>query len=430
MKIQRSVLLLGLLAAATALVAQQEVYIKVSEGMPMISFALPGFVVRSASPQAKEAAAAVHDVLGADLKYSRVFQLLPKEYYGYIRPLNPEKIFFKDWDGVQARFLLAGEVFDGEGGGVVFEGKVYDVRGERFIFGKRYQADKSGWRLVAHKMADEIMKMLAGERPVFTSKIAFVSNRDGNDEIYLMDYDGANQTRLTYNKIKDYMPALSPDGTMVVYTSYRRSNPDLVLRSIYEGRERVISSRGTNFSPAFSPDGKRLAFCSTMEGNAEVYVYDLETGKSKRLTYNSAIDTAPSWSPTGRELAFTSDRTGTGMPQIYLMDAEGSNVRKVSFGGNYHDAPAWSPTGDRIVFVSRVENFFDLYSLNMRTNQISKLTETNARNETPSWSPDGRHILFASNQSGSIQIYSLDYDGANMRRLTDRGENKLPNWTN
>jgi hypothetical protein len=129
MKIQRSVLLLGLLAAATPLVAQQEVYIKVSEGMPMISFALPGFVVRSASPQAKEAAAAVHDVLGADLKYSRVFQLLPKEYYGYIRPLNPEKIFFKDWDGIQARFLLAGEVFDGEGG-VVFR-KVCRVRGER-----------------------------------------------------------------------------------------------------------------------------------------------------------------------------------------------------------------------------------------------------------------------------------------------------------
>ena len=93
-------------------------------------------------------------------------------------------------------------------------------------------------------------------------------------------------------------------------------------------------------------------------------------------------------------------------------------------------SPAWSPTGDRIAYVSRVENLFDLYILNLRTNQISKLTESNARNESPTWSPDGRHIVFTSNMSGSLQVYSIDYDGANLRRLTDRGENKLANWTN
>jgi TolB protein len=112
------------------------------------------------------------------------------------------------------------------------------------------------------------------------------------------------------------------------------------------------------------------------------------------------------------------------------MDAEGSNVRKASFGGNYHDSPAWAPTSDRIAFVSRVDNTFDIYILNLRTNQITKLTENNVRNESPSWSPDGRHVVFASNLSGSIQIYTVDYDGANLKRLTDRGENKLPSWTN
>ena len=425
-------MLLGLLVflAASGVFAQQEVVLKISEGMPMILLALPEFVVRSASPLALAAAQEIHQTLSDDVKYSRIFQLLPKDYYGYIRPLNPDKIFFKDWDSVQARLLVVGEVRE-DGGRVVFDGKIYDVKSERFIVGKRYQAEKNGLRLVAHKMADELLE-LHGEKPIFTTKVAFVSNRDGNDEIYMMDYDGAGQTRVTFNKIKDYMPAWSPDQRTIAFTSYRGSTAGLYLRNIYEGKETPVSTKGTNYSAAFSPDGKKLAFCSMMteEGNAEIYILDLASMKTRRLTFNSATETAPSWSPTGREIAFTTDRLGAGSPQIYIMDAEGSNVRKASFGGNYHDAPAWAPTSERIAFVSRVDNAFDIYILNLRSNQITKLTENNVRNESPSWSPDGRHVVFASNLSGSVQIYTVDYDGANLRRLTDRGENKLPNWTN
>ena len=421
-------LVASVMSPALPAVAQQEVVLTIREGTPMIPLALPDFLVRSNSPEARAAAEEIRKVLEDDLRYSRVFQILPKAHYGYIRPLSPDKVFFKDWDSIQAKLLLAGEIAE-EGKSIVFEGKLYDVKSERFILGKRYQPEKKALRLAAHRMADEIMK-LYGERPIFTSKIAFVSNRDGNDEIYMMDYDGGGQTRITFNRIKDYMPGWAPDQRRIVYTTYKRSNPDLVILSLYEGKSTTVAGRGTNFSGAFSPDGKKLAFCSTMDGNAEIYTAEADGTKVRRLTINAAIETAPSWSPTGREIAFTSDRLGTGTPQIYIMDAEGSNVRKVSFGGNYHDAPAWSPDGERIAFVSRVDNVFDIYVLNLRTQQIVKLTESNARNENPSWSPDGRHLVFASNLKGSIQIYTVDYDGANLRRLTSSGENKLANWTN
>lgn len=406
--------------------SQQEVVMSIKEGMPVIPVAIPKFVTHGSSVEVQTAAETLHQVISADLNNSRVFSPLPRSYYDYIQPLNPDKILFKDWESIQAKLLLVGEVSQGKDRNIVFEGKIYDVKSERFIIGRRYQTEKPLLRLAAHKMSNLFMEIY-GEPQIFTTKIVFVSNRDDNDELYMMDYDGHNQTRLTFNNIKDYMPAWSADGLKIAYTAYRQEKAGLYILDLYEGSRKLVFDQGTSFGSSFSPDGKKLAFCSTEdESNSEIYVTKNDGTNLKRLTFNKAIDTAPSWSPTNREIAFTSDRGGS--PQIYIMDAEGSNVRRCSFGGTYHDGPAWSPTGNRIVYVSRVEAVFDLYVLNLRTNQIIKLTEGYSRNESPCWSPDGRHILFSSNRTGSIQLYSIDYDGANLRRLTSKGENKLPDW--
>jgi TolB protein len=322
--------------------------------------------------------------------------------------------------------LIVGEISPSGEDKLIFNGSVYDVKSGRFIFGKRYRGGFNLVRLIAHKMADEMMKAF-GEKPVFTSKIVFVSDRDGNQEIYMMDYDGHNQIRLTFNKVIDLLPALSPDRTKVAYTSYRRANPDLFVFHIYEGKTIPISTKGANYAPSWSPDGNKLAFCSSLSGNHEIYVAGRDGKNLRRLTFNKAIDTSPDWSPNGREIVFTSDRGGT--PQLYIMDAEGSNVRKISFGGTYHDSPSWSPNGDKIAYVSRVENRFDIYVLDLRTNQIIKITENNARNENPSWSPDGRHLVYSSNVSGTAQLYITDYDGQNTRVLTTKGNNKMPDWS-
>jgi TolB protein len=422
-----------ILAAAALLAPQQEFKMVIRDGMPAISFALPKFA--AASPPVQAAADEIHQVLTDDLKYSRIFQLLPKSYYDYIRAIDPKAIQFKDWESVQANLLFTGEAAEAEGGETAFIRNLYDVKSQRpILVPKRYQAKKADLRFLAHRMADEIMKAY-GEKPVFESKIAFVSDRDGNLELYRMDYDGANQERLTFTKWEDKSPSWSPDGNMIAHTSYINYSAGLYISQIYEGRRIAVSTRGGNFSPCWSPDGKKLAFMSTMDGNAEIYVADIDDDalkrgafRIKRLTFNPGIDTAPTWSPTGRQLAFVSDRGGT--PQIYTMDAEGSNVIRVSFGGStHHDSPAWSPAGNRIVYVARVENVFDLYVLDLRTQQISKLTESNARNESPSWSPDGRHIVFTSNMRGGLQLFLIDYDGAGLRQLTTKGQNNWPDWS-
>ena len=427
------------LIVAALLWPQQRVTLQIREGLPAYPLAIPPFVVlensgeQDDSGEAEAAAKELHDVVLSNLKYSRIFQPVPDSHYSYIRPLNPANILFKDWESIQAQILFAGTVSKEGNGNLLFNGELYDIKAGERITGKRYTGDNSLLRLMAHRMSDEVVKMF-GETPFFQTKIAFISNRDGNWELYMMDYDGYNQTRLTYNETQDYMPAWSADGRKIAYTAYRGGEAALWLYSIYEGTRTLIFDRGTSFSPSFSPDGKKLAFSTTEEdGNTQIYVARLSDTdpvkviEVRKLTFTKSNNLAPTWSPTSRQIAFTSDRSGS--PQIYVMDAEGSNIERVSFGGSYFDGPAWSPTGDMIVYVSRVNNIFDIYVLNLKTNRVIKLTESNARNESPTWAPDSRHIVFASNLSGTVQLWSIDTDGTNLRRLTSTGENILPEWS-
>jgi TolB protein len=432
MKKHLFLLLAGLGLAAGSAAAQQDFNMRITEGMPAVSFALPPFV---ASPETKAAAEEIHDVLEADIKYTRIFELLPKSYYGYIRPLtDPKNPDFAEWESIQANVLFGGRVNRDPAGGILFEWVLYDVKSKRTIIAPRsMQYKDANLRFLAHRTADEIMKAY-GEKPIFCSKIAFVSNRDKNEEIYLMDYDGANQTRLLYNTVNDSNPCWDPEGRRLAYSSWQNMTVGVYILDVFEkARTRTtVCLKGQNYTPAWSPDGKKLAFSSSMNGNHEIYVADIESnptrvGRIKQLTFNPGVDIAPSWSPTGREIVFTSDRGGT--PQIYTMDADGGNTRRISFGANHQDAPAWSPNGDKIVYVARVDNVFDLYLYDIRSGQISKLTEIYARNESPAWSPDGRHIVFTSNVSGSSQIHVIDVDGRNLHKLTSLGENKLAKWS-
>ena len=112
----------SLFVLAGGLFGQQEFYITLKEGVPATSLAVPSFVAHSSAVRVKSAAAEIRQVLAADLGYSRIFQLLPEKYYDYIRPVDPANVFFKDWESIQANILFVGEVSDGPGDDVIFEG--------------------------------------------------------------------------------------------------------------------------------------------------------------------------------------------------------------------------------------------------------------------------------------------------------------------
>jgi TolB protein len=144
------------------------------------------------------------------------------------------------------------------------------------------------------------------------------------------------------------------------------------------------------------------------------------------LTTTRALEASPAWSPTGRQIAYTSDATGT--PQIWLVDAEGTGARRISYAGNWNDEPAWSPDGSRLAFACRNEGDFNICVLNVATGETIQLTREGS-NGRPSWSPDGQKIVYQSRRGSTTQIYTMDAaDGFNQRLLTEGGMNVQPYW--
>ncbi len=406
--------------------SQQQIKIRITEGVAMIPVAIPQFVFSGNSDNDEEVRQVLYKTIWNDLKYSLVFKLIPREYFEYISKFDPDNIVFKDWESVQARILISGKLEISEGQRIIFTVKVYEVTTGKIIFSRNFGGRKEFVRLIAHRTSDEMMKHF-GEKPFFTSKIVYVSTRDKNREIYIMDYDGYREKRITYNNYIDLMPSWSRNREFLLYTTYKKGVPDLVKFGLYSGKNELISTGGVNYRADWSAEDNKLVYTSSKKGhNAEIYVRDMKSGKEKRLTFNRIIDSSPCWSPNGKEIAFTSQRSGS--PHIYIMNEDGTNVRRVTYEGYYHDNPAWSPDGSRIAYVSRVEGRFDIYVLNIKKNSISKLTENAGRNENPTWSPDSRHIVFSSNRNGSYQLYSIDYNGGNLVKLTEKGENMMPKW--
>jgi TolB protein len=400
-------------------------------------FAIPDCVPRRGDDQSREACRVVAEVLRNDLRFEGLFQFVPDNLLRAIPPQNPDAPNFEDWKGIGAKILVItrAEVASGE---LTVELKVHFVDSGQLMMAKRYTGRADNPRVFAHQGSDDVMT-LTQYRGVARTKIAFVSDRDSpkrtSKELWIMDYDGFNQKRVTINNSLNITPAWSPDGRSLAYVSYRQGSPAVYVAQIYEGKStpNLTGEKGNGqaFAPAFSPDGKRIAFASNRTGNMEVWVANANGTGVRMLTSSAASDIAPCWSPTGQELGFTSSRGG-GMPQIFQMDAEGLNVRRLTSIGSYNDGCAWNPSKQfgEIAYTSRLEEgTFEIAVIDLATQQVRQLTTGKGSFESPSWSPSGRHLVFACNRGGSWQISVSDRLGRNLTTYTASGNNVQPDWS-
>ncbi len=370
----------------------------------------------------------VEETLTQDLVISDLFYLMERDTLPQKKVYITETtVDYEAWEGVGAEFLLSVGVST-EGDRALVEFRLFDVIQRIYIAGKRYRVPPEGLRLVIHRMGDEIIRQLTGEEGIFQTKIVFVSDRTGNKEICLMDFDGRNVEMVTSNGSINISPTWSPDGKSILYTCFRRRNPDLYQVFLDTGRTVPLSTvTGINAASAWSPDGKRIALMMRGERNTEIYILNAEGKDPVRLTRSWANEASPAWSPDGKQIAFVSDRSGG--PQIYITDLETKEVRRLTYGGSYNCSPAWSPKGDKIAFAGREGGRFHIYTIRPDGTDLKRLTGE-GNNEHPSWAPNGRHIAFASMREGNYEIYITTDGGGGPWRVTTSGANETePAWS-
>ncbi len=289
------------------------------------------------------------------------------------------------------------------------------------------------------------------------ARIAFMSERDGNPEIYLMDDDGKNQRNITNHPARDLGPSWSPDGKRIVFMSDRDGHPHRVpgwfASEIYvmdadgSNPQNLTNHPSDDSSPSWSPDGKRIAFVSDRDRfldihgfpTSEIYVMDADGENQQNLTNNRAGDWSPEWSPDGKRIVFMSYREGHFIgdfedttSEIYVMDADGGNEQRLTENRKNDEGPSWSPDGKRIAFSSDRKGDwlnYEIYMMDDDGGNLQRLTENRDDDGGASWSPDGKRIVFSSDRDGNSEIYVMDADGGNLQNLTNHPRNDGgPTW--
>jgi TolB protein len=401
--------------------------------------AVPDLLALSSDRETQEAARTIGEVLWDDLNFEREFNMIPRDTYKSIPMAGSiDAVPFDRWRELGADGVLIGTV-QKTPTGIRVEMRMYNVRARASAYGREYSGSAANPRVYAHTMADELHESQRSLRGVARTKLAFISDRNREavvatvekrdvKEIYVGDYDGANQRRITINRTMNLFPNWSPDGRSIVYTSYRSGVPDLLISNIYAGTmEAPTKGVGQNWLPVFSPDGTRIVFTSSRDGNPEIYVMNRDGSDLRRLTNSPAIDSTPTWSPNGAQIAFTTERTGS--PQIWVVGIDGTGLRRISYE-SFADRPTWSPPPyNEIAFAARTGPGFDIKILNIGSGETRQITFGEGSNESPAWSPNGRHLAFTSTRAGRSQIFTADRDGRNIRQLTRDGNNTTPNWS-
>jgi TolB protein len=389
--------------------------------------AVPDTRLAPSSQDKKGDAELFSQVMRGDLDMSGAFQLLDKKSFIDTDGLDGAEVRFEDWRNAAAQGLVKTRLTL-QGGDYLIDLFIYEVASGKQLVKKTLTMPSADVRSAGHAAADEVFRAFTGEPGVFRTRIAVVKKVQGEKHVFTMDIDGDNVRQVTKGGGLNLLPAWSPDGRAIVFTSYRYDNPDLFEIGSNGGEPRPLSRRpGLNTGGRVSPDGGRIAVTLSQDGNSELYLLDRTGNVLKRLTNQWGIDTSPSWSPDGNQVAFVSSRSGH--PDLFMLEVDSGATKRLTFKGTYNQTPAFSPRGTLIAFTARDErNVFDIFTLNVATGEIKRVTQGQGNNEEPSFSPNGRLLVFTTTRNKAKQLVISTVDGTKQTVLPSLGEHTSPAW--
>ncbi len=289
--------------------------------------------------------------------------------------------------------------------------------------------------------------------------IAFASDRDGNDEIFLMNADGTDPRQLTHTgqSVDNSYPAWSPDGLQLAFQTEPAAGRESIQVMDWDGTDlHKLNTQRNARLPAWSPDGKQIAF-NVWNGRNTAICTAMPDGSEEQCLTPITPDAdffGPSWSPDGSQIACAvhshpgSQDLGY---RIHILDvvgagqdAGGDNVRRLMPSGEAEeDMPAWSPApvesgpnSGQIAFASARGGHWQLFLVNADGTNLQQLTHDAADHLHPAWSPDGSRIAYQSNPAGKWDIFVMDIQAAlegsgdtGVQRLTTSDANDwCPSW--
>jgi TolB protein len=406
-----------------------EVYLTIKKGLgEKIILALPSFNGSGGGLVEPEDVA---QVLSFDIGNSGYFSLARNQDFVDETEADDRRsgsINFQEWLALGAEVLVKGEYESGVSEFAV-EGTVYDLAAGRAIFARRYSGSPADWRKAVHRLADDVVNQLTGERGIAQTKIAFVSNATGTKEVYAMDYDGEARTRVTKGNVMAMYPDWFPGGQYIVYTRQGTTRQETCTVNLSSGTVATISRHpGLNAFAAVSPRGNEILLTLSQDGNPEIYRMNVDGSEPKRLTHNRSTESSPCWSPDGRRLAFVSDRAGS--PQIYVMSVSGGVEERATYEGSYNTSPDWSPKGTLIAYTARIGGVYQVCTVDVTTKEVRQLTTGSEQKEDPSWAPDGRHLVYSGRSRGKSDLFMLDiYELKPLKLTSGAGDYLSPAWS-
>src|SRR5690554_6322127 len=366
---------------------------------------------------------AVAEVIRADLTRSGQFRLVNATGAS----LNTEStVSFDEWRGRGADYLAYGSITQ-SGGQYSVSYRLVDSVRKTQLDGVAFNGTEKELRRISHQIADRIYEKITGVRGVFSTRLAYVVQKNNTHELQIADADGQNPQVMLRSKHSIISPAWSPDGSKLAYVSFESGKPVVYVQTLATGERFPIANfKGNNSAPAWSPDGQQLAIVLSQDGISQIYTINVDGSGLRRVMRSPLIDTEPLYTPDGASLIFTSDRGGN--PQIYRVPVNGGDAQRITFGGSYNISPGVSPDANNLVYVTRRDGAFRVAVQSMATGSEQVLT-AGPDDQSPSFAPNGMQILYSSVQGGRSVLAVTSTDGRVRQTLSAlNGTVREPTW--